>query len=615
MTIRNIISVVSGMDEEYPYQIIKGINKFAEQNSINVTYFAAFGGIIDSKQFDTGEYSIYNLPDYSKFDGAILLSNTFSNLDIRTSIINKVKSAAIPAVIFECQDHKEFNDISINNYTVMKKLVEHLITEHGARTFNYISGPPTNIESNERYRAFRDALAEHDIDFDEKNRFYSGLFRSYDGIKAIEAFTESGMTLPDAFVSANDSMALTAMDRLQQLGYRIPDDVIITGFDHTFNAQNSFPKLTTVKRPLYYSGKRACNLLLNLIDKRAEPKSVPLEADPIFTESCGCVEKETYDIRDFKKNTYKRIEGLYTNIHMLNRLIAGLAGAETLEECINCIEKMLGLINCDNFSLCLIKNWDNTYNTAPVEDGESEYPPEMTAPFILKDGKRTSVESFPSRQLHPIPLTTGGNISYFIPLHYKERYLGYYIITNNDYPITSLLCHTMTMCIGNAISNISKLNVLDPLCKIYNRSGFVRNAGFVFNECLQNHSPISICFIDMDGLKTINDLYGHKEGDFAIRSIADAISSSCDSMDVCGRFGGDEFVVLGRGDDFIETFRRDVVKKLKEINEQSGKPYPIAASIGYITEIPQRRDQLFELIQKADAKMYENKRAKKCQRK
>lgn len=137
----NVAAFVCGMDEEYPYQIIKGINEFARNHAINISYFASFGGVVENSSFDDGEYSIYKLAQLASFDGALLLTNTFSNLDIRNSIIDKVKAANIPTVIFECNDYEEFHDISIDNYAVMKRLVEHLINEHGYKVFNYISGP------------------------------------------------------------------------------------------------------------------------------------------------------------------------------------------------------------------------------------------------------------------------------------------------------------------------------------------------------------------------------------------------------------------------------------------------------------------------------------------
>lgn len=610
MAIKNIVAVVCGMDEEYPFQIIQGINDYAREHSINVSYFAAFGGIVDSEDFDNGEYSIYNLPDYSKFDGALLLTNTFSNPDVRNKIIDKVKAADLPSVIFECKDYEEFYDVSINNYSVMKKLVNHLINDHGAKVFNFISGPSANPEAKERYRAFRDALKENGLEFDEENRFHQGHFRSYDGVKAIENFEKSGMSMPDAFVCANDSMALTAMSRLQDMGYKIPDDVIITGFDNTFNARFSSPVLTTVKRPLYYSGTKACSLLDEITDGKDIPRSTSLEAIPVLTESCGCNELDEDDIRDFKRSTFQRFERSYAHIHMLNRLIAGLAGSENINECVDSIEQMLRMINCSHFNLCLVKDWEHIYNTIDVENGENTYPPLMTAPLVWDSGVRRTVKQFPSKRLFPEPFTTGGNISYFIPLHFNQRILGYYIFINNDFPIQSILCHTMTMSIGNAIENISKLNVLDPLTKIYNRNGFNKNAEFIFKECANERRPLSICFIDMDGLKKINDTYGHKEGDFAIKSLASAIESACGSVDVCGRFGGDEFVAVGRGFGFIKRFTNKLTKTLEEINEESGKPYKVEASVGYISTTPLNSDTLFDLIEQADRKMYEVKKEK-----
>ncbi|MBR1383089.1 MAG: LacI family DNA-binding transcriptional regulator, partial [Ruminococcus sp.] len=250
MKIKHIAAVVSGLDEEYPYNIIRGINQFAAENGLNVSYFAAFGGVVDSSRFDMGEFSIYNLTDFSKFDGALLLSNTFSDPVIRGRITDKVKAAGIPAVIFECSDHEEFYDISIDNYSVMRELVEHIVKFHGAKVINYVSGPLANPEARSRYRAFRDVMEENGLKIDE-DRIFHGFFRSFDGTRAIESFKESGLPLPDAFICANDSMALTAVSALEKMGIRVPEDVMVTGFDDTFNARNSCPVLTTVKRPLY----------------------------------------------------------------------------------------------------------------------------------------------------------------------------------------------------------------------------------------------------------------------------------------------------------------------------------------------------------------------------
>lgn len=610
MVIRNVAVIVSGMDEEYPYHMIRGINKVATDNDINIFYFTAYGNIACSKTSDVGELSIYNLPDYSKFDGAILITNTFADPVLRETIINKVRKSKIPTVIFENKDHEEFYDISIDNYAVMKLLVEHLIEVHGHKVFNYVSGPLTNPEALDRFNAFKDALSENNISLDEDRVFYAG-FKSYDGIRAVDDFLAKGLSLPDAFVCANDSMALALMSNLQRLGYRVPEDVTVTGFDHTFNARNSSPVLTTVKRPLYHSGLKAMELLIDLFNGKDLPHHTSLDAEPVFAESCGCVYEETEDIIEFKHNTYQRMERTYTSVHMLNRLIASLSSSNSVEECVTALEHMLKTIGCEKFSLCLVSDWEEAYHTLGY-DSESFYSEFMTAPLVWNNGESRSIANFPSSQIIPEPLTTGGNISYFLPLNFGDRNLGYLIMTNSDFPIYSLLCHTMTLNISYAIEHVSKLNVLDPLCRIYNRNGFLQNAEKICFNCLTEGSELEVVFVDLDGLKFINDTYGHQEGDFALRTTAEAMSSCLREDMICARYGGDEFLAIGKkSDSETSTYEERLTAKLKEINDGIDKPYEVSASIGTIIRSITKDDHIDELIRLADKKMYTAKKAKK----
>ena len=612
--IKNIAAVVSGMDEEYPYHIIRGINDVVKKNNVNISYFAAYGNIIRSDKLDVGELSIYNLPDFSKFDGAILITNTFANPELRDSVIANVKSAHIPTVIFECKDHEEFYDICIDNYSVMKLLVEHLIEEHGARTLNFVSGPLSNPEAMDRFNAFKDALREHGIEPDERRIYYAG-FKSYDGIKAIDAFVESGLPLPDAFVCANDSMALTLMTKIQRMGYKVPEDVMVTGFDYTFNARNSSPALTTVRRPLYNSGIEACSILVDLMNGIERPHHTLTEAFPVFSESCGCIPEDSEDVIDFKRYTYQRLEQTYTSVHMLNRLIAGLATASSIEGCVENLKQMLNTLDCEKFSLCLVSNWEKAYHTLALEE-TTFYSEFMTAPLIWDKGESRSVDNFPTYKLMPEEQDTAGNVNYFLPIHFDDRCLGYLIITNNDFPIYSVLCHTMTMSISNAVEHVSKLNVLDPLCKIYNRNGFIANADKIYKECIAEGSRVAVSFIDLDGLKIINDNYGHKEGDFALVKTAEAISDCCIGDMFCARFGGDEFVAFGKEEiDPEVTFEERLNNMFSEINLKAGKPYQIAASIGTIISDATEEIGILDIIQDADDKMYNIKKAKKAARK
>ena len=622
----NIAVFVAGLDEEYQNNIILGINEFSRQNNINVSYFAAYGGMIDSRLFDIGEYSIYSLANLQKFDGAILMTNTINDSEQKEQIFSRIKNAGIPAVIFDCDNETEFYNISIDNSKSMCEMVRHVIKEHGAKTINYISGPMSNPEAVERLLAFREVMAENNLPVEEE-RIYYGEFRQFDGHDAIEEYINSGLPLPDAFICANDAMALSAISTLEKYGFCVPVDVIVTGFDYTYSARNYCPTLTSVKRPLSKMGSKACSVLLDLINGTV-PSVIQLEASCVFTESCGCTPPEVENLSEFRKNTYNKIEYSNSNVRKLNILSARLADTESTDDYFDVVRNFVKELECEYFSLCLTSGWLERYNTELHNDTRTNFK-RMTAPIVWNKGKCDSVELFSGEDMYPVPLSNGGNINYFLPLHFRNKVLGYYIITNSDFPINSLLCHTFSMAIGNSIENLCKIShinkameelnriyVIDPLCNIYNRNGFIKHTDKIFNECVAAEQTVMISFIDMDGLKYINDNYGHDEGDFAIKELANVIKECCDSDDICARFGGDEFVIFNRNatEDSSHILEQRFNAKLEHHNSIVSKPYKISASIGSVTAKVDSSFTLFKIVKMADEVMYEVKKDKKNSR-
>lgn len=645
----HIAVVAAGIDEEYQNNIISGINKYTHEHNVNIScfasyggthrnnstdsgieisYFAAYGGMLKSKRFDMGEYSIYNLINFKAFDGTILMTNTICDPETKENIINRVTESGIPAVVFDCADYPELYNISINNGSAMTDIIRHVIEVHNAKVINFISGPLSNPEATARYHAFLDVMKEHDLPVDE-DRIFFGEFRSQDGRQAIEEFLQSGMSLPDAFICANDAMALTAISALEKAGYSVPDDVIVTGFDNTYNARNFSPVLTSVDRPLVDMGYKSVEVILDIINGGNPPKNIQLDSSPVFAESCGCKSENDEDFKNYKKSTYKKIENINSGITMLNRLTAGLAETEEVDETMEVLGRFVEELDCDKFCLCLTENWQDTIVAdASFIEQDNTYSGYMTAPLIWEKGEKRSCGYFPSRNMFPEPVRKGGNINYFLPLHFRERCLGYYIITNSDFPVYSLLCHSLTMNLSNSLENVRKLihlnkamdelnrlYVIDPMCNIYNRNGFINLADMKFRECADKKQNVMLTFIDMDGLKFINDNYGHNEGDFAIQRLAGVIQESC--MDgICARFGGDEFIVFTSdvvdGDD--EAFRRRFNSKIDSINNIIRKPYTLSASVGSVIVTADEDVTLYSVIKQADEKMYEVKKQRKNSR-
>ena len=129
-----------------------------------------------------------------------------------------------------------------------------------------------------------------------------------------------------------------------------------------------------------------------------------------------------------------------------------------------------------------------------------------------------------------------------------------------------------------------------------------------------NDKAISIVSIDMDGLKQINDTYGHAEGDLALTSLANALSVSLNSNEICARFGGDEFiaVLVSEGQDRKEEFKNAFIKKLAELSDSLNKSYRVEASIGICDLEDGSTEQVISCMQKADQAMYSEKKDKKA---
>ena len=118
---------------------------------------------------------------------------------------------------------------------------------------------------------------------------------------------------------------------------------------------------------------------------------------------------------------------------------------------------------------------------------------------------------------------------------------------------------------------------------------------------------------DLDGLKTINNTFGHEEGNFAISVLAHALENSTDETAICSRQGGDEFWVLAFDytPEKASSLMNHVTKYLNNYNKLHPKEYQIQTSCGYAVKVPESYADLTEMFREADLNMYAQKQSKK----
>ncbi|UTV98161.1 sensor domain-containing diguanylate cyclase [Marinomonas rhizomae] len=200
----------------------------------------------------------------------------------------------------------------------------------------------------------------------------------------------------------------------------------------------------------------------------------------------------------------------------------------------------------------------------------------------------------------PLKLRQGINIGTLCIIDSKPR-----VFDEED----QLLLKDLGTIIEQEIQSI-QLATLDELTLISNRRGFMTMVNQMLKVCQRDKKTMSFVVFDLNKFKAINDDYGHHEGDFVLAKFAQIMLESFSEYDVIGRLGGDEFVAMlsDRTAEEIAVFLERFAVCVDEVNDSLKKPYRIQYSAG-VTHFPHDTDKsIEEMIQCADAAMYQQKK-------
>ena len=152
----------------------------------------------------------------------------------------------------------------------------------------------------------------------------------------------------------------------------------------------------------------------------------------------------------------------------------------------------------------------------------------------------------------------------------------------------------------------------DELTGLFNRRGLLKQAAPYFDFARRQKEKLLLLFIDLDGMKKINDEFGHNEGDNALIQTAQILNHSFRTSDIIARLGGDEFIVLVTD---LNANKEEAITRLndnlKAFNAGETRAHKLAFSIGVATLEPERMTCFEELLEQADQAMYEQKRMKR----
>ena len=620
---KKIAIFTNGFSNEFVEHIVRGMQKKAQQDGVDVFVFVTYCTANSHEIQNKCQLNIFHLPDPKDFDGAVMLTNTYNFPDEQERVCARFQRAGVPMISLEV-DVPNMSCIKSENYKGVKELATHLVEHHNAKKIIYVNGIDGNVENQIRRQALVDVLHEHGLEL--HSEFHCD-FGFYTAFLQINAYLDNGNELPDAIVCANDEMALGINSALNERGYTVPEDVLLTGFDMIKSGQHTFPILATVSRGWDHLGELAYDKLYYQIQNPDERFEEECHSYFVPSESCGCKASEEalksrFDaVRSSYFNTLKQsmmdifFQGMQIPLSMATKkedfFDKGMANNADLP--------MLG----QNYCLCTEPDFFELDDEQYPERVRG-YSPDMDILYEFRDGKKLSLSHFDSRLLYPGYVKEEGksNLYIFAPMNYMNYIIGYVAIKNSPELLFDLTLSRFIMNLNSQLfsmrrhifserahNELKQIYMTDALTGMYNRTGCHKVLYDYILSRKENDQKSILVFADIDRMKTINDVYGHLNGDFAIKATAEAFRKFSPKDWIFGRYGGDEFIAVGSCPDTDKI--EDLIKQISESMSNEFKSLNLAfmlhASIGYTVIEPGEEATIDDYIELADKYMYAEK--------
>lgn len=604
---------------------LRGVRRACAETGAEAFLFSSFGNAAKDER-NAGEENIYRLSDLKTFDACLINSFQLMKCDFQEELICKAAQSACPVLLIE-QSRAGCSSVRSDDYHAMRRIVSHMIERHGARRLFYISGM-NNFSSTERRRAFEDECNAHHIP-DSDRRIISGKRLNSGGRLAVDEILEMREELPDAILCENDSLAAGVTSRFMEREIRVPDDIAVTGFGNMKSAKLSNPGITTAGIDMEQCGYHGILSLLDRIGEERDEHDEVLPIELVYRSSCGCKESFHAENVAMKSEYYETLEYIRNYQQLLSQITANLLRESDIQGIVTQIEDYAKKLDWERLLIVMNESYLRGYDsleTADCTDYDDSFVCMVdTRPENTPDS-RHQYGKFKREELLPSAFRGEGSVHLFYPLHDKDVNIGFALIEGGTRAIELNLLESMLVLFGAAIDSrrrihslqnkterLDQLYVKDSLTGIYNRFGFERFGRQLYERLRERRADVRIAFIDLDGMKKINDEFGHEAGDQAILTLTEIMKHLYGRReDVLVRYGGDEFLIM------IEESGVSVAEHLypaiAEVNRDGHYPFELQCSIGEVVLSTGEDKSLLDAIQQADREMYRIKKRKKAER-
>lgn len=620
-----IAVIISKPERRYQSGLLRGISKAAFEKDMNIAVFAT-SLLQGMDEYIQGEQNIYNLINFERFAGVIYAIGSFYGNSITASLNQKlleINSKGIPVIAIDGEVEglpSYFN----NDANAVEDVLSHLIEVHGIKDIAYMTGHKGHLHAENSLTSYRNTMSNFQLDVPE-SRVYYGNYWTDSAPVFVEQLLNSPEGLPEAIVCANEHMAIGLYQELYRRGIYMPTDIKLAC---TSNDSRNAPYLLSGENNLENVGFEACMALFRALEGDfpvPKVKFFPCKNHLKTGIGCGCQKVSSYDYSKERGILIESESGYFGEANFSKETILFQKDFHSLFDALNNYTDYIK--GFQSIYLCLCEDWDNPYFL--INDTKNNpYTERMQLCYYRKEHEQAPEITindnlyFPSELMLPDLFQAEGEPSFFVfrALHFLDRNYGYIVINSGQSPeVYGMTYNFWLQDVSNALESQCRLQSVnymfytDIMTGLYNRNGFNTMLPDICRDAVEAGKQVLFLLADLNYLKSVNDTYGHTEGDAAITAAARLLKHQTLSdvlYEKNFRIGGDEFVKIAIGDfteEAIHQFRRDFYTSVATYSNTSGKPYKTEISLGYSFGSVSKKEEMEQLLSIADKRMYQEK--------
>ena len=597
-------------------ELLSEMDRAARRHGLDVTAFNCSLDYYTSQRGDHITACVYDLVRFDELSALVILHDNIYDAHLVDCLVQDAQKEGVP-VFYLGGTRDDCVCITDDYEAPYKELVRHVIRDHGVKDTFYIAGLRNEDNSVRRLRYYREVLEEFGLPCPEENIAYGNYL---DNVAAEIAgnLAATREHMPGAILCANDSMASAVCGELQKHGLRVPEDVIVTGFDGTPAAYLGSPQLTTC----HSNPAELADLVMDLAERfrRGEElgKTHTHLYKNVLTESCGC--GRCAHPRYNALRTFRQSEALVNHENTLYYTVEQLL---ELKGRMDILKKLSAILLPDSAlminSSLLESDPDSDYHAGRIEDEL------IMVPYQRPDEQPDFRKVY--RKDLPLPEAGPEGVHLLNVIHSDTRVFGYYAAHSGDLAADSQLIKRMSdvmnlvFCILAARKQQQKLTArlennmyLDPRTGLNNLRGLTRWFHQYISDPDNHRKMLAMSVYAIPRYSYFFENYGMEETEGIVGVVTDALRRANPDALIIARLDEEQFAVVDAADDaegispVINRATQDFFSQLETYNAHSEKDYYLEINCGCTTlETGWESTSIENLIHLAVGEMYLNR--------